>query len=555
MSNYVYGRGQYRDYLQAKSFADDATGISLKIHYQVSKQTREIVATNDQLKRLNITTEGIRDEISYLGSSIDIGFERLSLGLDRISGEISELSATFEWGFSGLIEGVDRINSSLQELVDLKRKGIQTWAYNLHENALNAIRQQLYPEALKYLDQAIKGVGSNVGYELEHQFHFRKGLIYLGNVENHDPSIVNLSLAEAAFLAAARYAKKDYPHKAAQAWLAAGWAAYCQGKMTEAISHSKQAIALHAELGEAYFQVAKVLMHVDDPTNALIDLEKAIVLDPRYSLKALADGDFDRHNRLRDDLLTRLRAQARLRASNKIEKANEQIQQLLDWHAHESDPSLFHELSTALKNARSAYATNTYMGFLEAERYLKEAITKGAKAVQDIPLNVRARAGKSLNSARQSRDSIAQAALECASTALAEADEALDFAAQQMTTGANFNDCAADMKRVTMAADLVASAGCLVSAHNQRMETDRRNRIKEVEDWNAGVDKLCDGATNNGGCVIIWLLLIPWYFSFFIGVPNMILGKIDQGLGVFGGFVGFILGIVVLCNIRKILKR
>jgi hypothetical protein len=92
----------------------------------------------------------------------------------------------------------------------------------------------LWPEALQALDRSINGLGDNPGYPLEFRFHHAKGMIYLGNFRNADPTVVNLPKAEEAFLAAARYAKTDYPLEAGMSYLAAGWAAYCQGKMAEA---------------------------------------------------------------------------------------------------------------------------------------------------------------------------------------------------------------------------------------------------------------------------------------------------------------------------------
>lgn len=82
----------------------------------------------------------------------------------------------------------------------------------------------------------------------------------------------------------------------ARAFLSAGWAAYCQGKMPDALAHTEQSTALHPRMGEAFFQAAKVRMAMGEVDKALPVLGKAIDLDRFYALKAAGDGDFQPHD-------------------------------------------------------------------------------------------------------------------------------------------------------------------------------------------------------------------------------------------------------------------
>lgn len=215
--------------------------------------------------------------------------------MDKISSGISELNATFHWGFGQVIASLGHMNDTLDELVKIAKTPVQTVAFNHFEIARDAFRQGLYQECLEELDKAIAGDHTSAGYKLEWRFHQLLGTVRLGFADG-DLALVDLAKAEESFLLAARYGKTDYPSDAGWAMLSAGWAAYCQGKMTEALAHSEQAMTLHPRLGEAFFQAAKVRMYLGLVDAALPVLSRAIDLDRFYALKAAGDGDFQKYD-------------------------------------------------------------------------------------------------------------------------------------------------------------------------------------------------------------------------------------------------------------------
>jgi hypothetical protein len=150
-----------------------------------------------------------------------------------------------------------------------------------------------------------------------------RGVIRLGFAVC-DFAQVNLAEAEEAFLAAARYAKSDYPQEAGRSFLSAGWAAYCQGKMTEALAHTEQSMKVYPGLPEALFQASKVLMAQGRADQALPLLAKAIDGDRFYALKAAGDGDFQKNEKAFRDFLEAMRkekfAQVSAKARMMIEK-------------------------------------------------------------------------------------------------------------------------------------------------------------------------------------------------------------------------------------------
>lgn len=122
-----------------------------------------------------------------------------------------------------------------------------------------------------------------------------------------DVSLVDPAAAEQSFLLAARYARADAPGDAARALFSAGWAAFVQGKLRDALQHTEGAIAVDAKFAEALFQAAKVRMAQGDPDAALPALRRAIDLDRGYALRAAGDDVFRQDSRSIDAFLEALR--------------------------------------------------------------------------------------------------------------------------------------------------------------------------------------------------------------------------------------------------------
>jgi len=312
----------YTDYWRAKQFVGEIKGASRaagqRVALEVSRQTRDLIASQEELTRAHIDAQQV------MANTINEGMEQLSYDLQDISSGISELNATFHWGFGQMIAGLGRMNDSLEALVKIAKTPVQTMAFNHFEIARDAFRQGLYREALEELDKAIQGDHTSPGYKLEWRFHHLHGIVRLGFVDC-DLTLVDLGKAEEDFLNAARYARKDYPEDAGRAFLSAGWAGYCQGKMTEALAHTEEAMAVHPGLGEAVFQASKILMAMGDVDGALPLLEKAIEHDRFYALKAAGDGDYKKNETALRGFLNELRKEKYRQASYEIDKALDTI--------------------------------------------------------------------------------------------------------------------------------------------------------------------------------------------------------------------------------------
>ena len=284
----------YQQFLQQKSFFDDVT--------RAQKD-----ATRASVDAMGESTRKI------LGG-MERSSERMAGGMAAVQGSIDELNASFRWDMGQVLGSLGGMADSLQSLIQIAKTPAQTAAYEQFEIARDAFRQQLYEESLEALDRAIGGDRSSPGYKLEWRFHQLVGVVKLGGLPGHDPAA-----AEQSFLLAARYARVDHKKEAARALLAAGWAAFVQENLPEALGHTEGALELNPSLGEALFQAAKVQMALDRPTDGLPVLRRAIDLDPLYLVKAGGDGAFVRHGpelevfleALRDEKLLGLQPTAR----------------------------------------------------------------------------------------------------------------------------------------------------------------------------------------------------------------------------------------------------
>lgn len=316
MSYYVHSSSlSYVDYLQALAFEKSFTTT-------IRTESRRIVASVDQLHADHAQSFNLMGGIA---AELSSGFERLEVRLQRVGESIDEMRAEFHWGMCELLASMGRMNDSLDHLLRLSRTPAQTWATEQFAIACDAVRRGLHREALETLDRAIGGHGSNAGYRLDHRFHHLKGLVLLGSAANYDRTIVDHARAEAAFLDAHRYAMADMPREAAKNLVCAGWAAYVQGEVERASTHTKAGLTLDPTSPEAFFQLAKCEMHSGHPEAAEAPLKAACSMDPQYALKAPADGDFQRYQANTNRVLRSLRDEACATAEAVLHSAHEAV--------------------------------------------------------------------------------------------------------------------------------------------------------------------------------------------------------------------------------------
>lgn len=288
----------YGDYLQGNEFEKS-------IRYGINEQTKQLIASNEQLARENYKV------LENISDGINSGFTMLSRDLsgiqDSIDSGFRQVTAVFEWGFSEVLLSLGHLNDSLDALIKIAKTPAQTWAYEQFEIARDEFRRGLYQESLDSVFRAINGYGSNPGYKTEFRFHFLQGTIRLGSFKNSDSQIIDPADAEMSFLKAAKYSRNDFPHEAAQSLLCATRAAYVQKKLEDSLRHSLNAISLNQELVEAYFQSAKTYCALGRPQEATDYIVNAIIYEHKYAVKVASDADICKYPKMLEKALVAAR--------------------------------------------------------------------------------------------------------------------------------------------------------------------------------------------------------------------------------------------------------
>lgn len=376
----------YADYIQGR-------GFERSIRYGINEQSKQIIASNEQLARENYKV------LEQIGDGISSGFTTLSTDIeslqDSVDSGFQRLASTFEWGSSEMLVSLGRVNDSLDVLTRMAKTPAQTWAYEQFEIARDEFRRGLYSESLESVLRAINGFGSNPGYKTEFRFHFLQGTIRLGSYKNDDRQVIDTADSEAAFLKAARYSSNNLPAEAARSLLCAGRAAFTQGQLDVALKHSCDAIALDGTLAEAYFQSAQICCALGRPKEANAHLVTAIVYDHNYSVKASSDGDISQYpDTLKDALLS---AKNKLKIAYDNEKENFQAALKKTRDSSFDSYSVSSLCSAQLKDA-DAYSSNlvaeaskdNIFGYVYAAKLARD----GKNIIQSVVTSFQASAGK-----------------------------------------------------------------------------------------------------------------------------------------------------------------
>lgn len=226
-----------------------------------------------------------------LGPWVDVVLGSPNPAADWPAG-IGPSTPAFAWRECEQLADSDVFDVPLGELKDTAKTTAEMWAAEQFCIARDAWRRGLRREALDYLHRAISGRDGHEGYALDFRCHFLIGLIHLGSAKHPASEFVDLDKAEQAFARAGSYSVCDHPADAARAFFAAGWAAYCQGRMEEALRYTQQSLTLSANFAPAHYQAAKVLAHQQTPDAAQPHLARAVSLNPFHAVQACLDADF-----------------------------------------------------------------------------------------------------------------------------------------------------------------------------------------------------------------------------------------------------------------------
>lgn len=304
MSYYKYSPDfSYQDFLNQRKYIKTEGVESPHAVMEVPQQLLDVIADEESLKLNGVT---ILD--SHPGMPSDTGFPKviLAFSVEELTNKITELPAKFRWGMSDCLARVIDMNESMSSLIEHTDTPAQTLAYSHFEKAREAFHDKDCIKTMKEVEKAIYGGRTSAGFQSEWRFYLLLGIIHLG-FYGCDTELIDLAKAEEEFVNAAMFSQAEYRTDSAISFMAAGWAAYCQGKIEDAINHTKDAVERNSRLYEAHYLMAKYHLTAGKAAEGFKYLAKAIQSDAFYALKAAGDEDFHQSETEYRDFLTSLK--------------------------------------------------------------------------------------------------------------------------------------------------------------------------------------------------------------------------------------------------------
>ncbi|MFO7660344.1 MAG: SUMF1/EgtB/PvdO family nonheme iron enzyme [Candidatus Cloacimonadaceae bacterium] len=289
MSYYKYSPDfSYQDFLNQKKYIiTDGEKVTHAV-IEVSKQILDLIADEESLKLNGVT---ILDSHPGMPSDTDSPQVILAFSVEELTNKINELPAKFRWGLGDCIARLMDMNESFSSLIKQTDTPEQTLAYSHFEKAREAFNVRDCKKAMNEAEKAIYGNRTSSGFQSEWRFYLLLGILHLG-FYGCSTEILDLEKAEEEFLHAAMFSQSEFRTDSAIAFMAAGWAAYCQGKIDEAIKHNKEALERNSKLFEAHYLMSKYQLASGKSAEGFEHLTKAIQADAFYALKAAGDDDF-----------------------------------------------------------------------------------------------------------------------------------------------------------------------------------------------------------------------------------------------------------------------
>lgn len=357
-------------------------GMPLKEFLQANKINEEIRRTG------RLTADTVRTALQTQSREISLAFSNalatdpiartiagplsldyLASGFDtaRIEDGLEALRADFNWGIGEIIWRLEMQGKQLQSMIEILMAPLETAAKELRRRAEFAYQNGWIEEAEKdFLKSA----------ELNYQDF--TVFLSLGHIYFYQKQKPQTALP--CFEKAAKYAIPRSSQHAAEAYLMASLTSRLLGNSPRATQAAEQAIKFNPNLSEAHYQLAKLLALTGIyKEESIRHLKTAIDRDVKYCEKARQDPDFDKVRNLVNELLEKLRLEARrdaLRLFSQQQKIFIQLQQEFPRIPLEDKPEgigvQIDSIKGFIKEVEELLAENSYFGYLKIITLMSE---------------------------------------------------------------------------------------------------------------------------------------------------------------------------------------
>lgn len=383
---FYLGTGRYVDFMRSSLRRNLITQTDKLIYAEISGQTQEIVAGNDELTR----TFG--EGFDATNRTLEWGFSQIAEGLSEISSAIEDLRADFNYSIGLVIEQMQIQNKLINKVIeklDAIHKTLEspllTQAREFYRIALERLQRGLIDKALEAFLKAEEKNDADFFTE------FQLGKLYLYGIDEDD-NVIDLQKALEHLRLAVRYGKgelkvlPEFNRWAAEACFHGAIACYVSVNepeikenpakvkklLEEARNFARESIEIYPQISEAYYHYAKFSALLGDAEDTVSNLEKVILMDRRYCIKAEIDKDFDAVRPKVIELYEKLRKDSEIKARDLLYQAKEHLSKLYVYS--EEGKQVQEETEKLVHDAEVLIKKNTYFSYLDAIPYLNKAM-------------------------------------------------------------------------------------------------------------------------------------------------------------------------------------
>lgn len=377
MPSWYPGLGDYMHWMQEQNRLDmfrkwrDYPTIAIRetIDEQterLSADAKQIVATSEQIK-----------------SAVTEGFQRLTAinnsGFDRTATALEELQCTVEYNMDLMVHQAELQTKFLRKLVSIAEKPFETKVREFYKQGCEFIQQGIYTDAkecFEYSLQIEKGkyffpsyyeLGRLYLSDTFQEADPQKASIYLLKAHNYIEGKFKLDNSFMPILADCKLLLSTSYYRQLR-----GGAVLNSDVLDMAITYAMGAISLNTRLSIGYYYLAKYSACLNNTTDLLKNLKKAIELDRNYSLQTYRDDVFSNFRPAIIGMIDKMRKDLSPRIKEQLESAKYFLE-ILDKEKTSESKALgkkYHNLRREVLDAQDSFETETYFGVSLAKQRL-----------------------------------------------------------------------------------------------------------------------------------------------------------------------------------------
>lgn len=384
---FYLGTKRYVDFMKSSLRKNLITQTDRLIYAEISAQTQEIVAGNDELAR------EFGKGFNATNKTLEWGFTNIADRLKETSSAIEDLRADFNYNIGLIIEQMQIQNKLINNIIEkldainkILESPLLTQAREFYRIALERLQRGLIDKALEAFLKAEEKNDADFFTE------FQLGKLYLYGIDE-DYNVIDIKKAQEHLRLAIRYGKgelrvlPDFNRWVAEACFHASIAYYVSVNepeikenptevkrlLGEAYSLAKESCEIYPQISEAYYHCAKFSALLGDVENTVSNLKKAILMDKRYCIKAEIDKDFDAVRPKVIELYEKLRKDSEINAKELLKQAKENLSKVFVYSITEARKQKA-KAEKIIQDAEILIKKNTLFSYFDAIIYLNKAI-------------------------------------------------------------------------------------------------------------------------------------------------------------------------------------